>query len=76
MQYVRHTIVYEDVNDLLELQKKHWSYFMGKLFELSEKDDFDSEHLGTETNIEENKLLLDAITNLQMRKAFYNNLYN
>lgn len=49
---------------------------MGKLFELSEKDDFDSEHLGTETNIEENKLLLDTITNLQMRKAFYNNLYN
>ena len=76
MQYVRNTTVYEDVNGLLELQKKHWSYFMGKLFELSERDGFDSEHLGTETNIEENKLLLDAITNLQMRKAFYNNLYN
>ena len=49
---------------------------MGKLFELSEKDDSDSEHLGTETNFEENRLLLDTITNLQMCKAFYNNLYN
>ena len=41
MQYVRDTTVSKDVHRLLELQKKDWLYFIGKLFKLSEKYDFD-----------------------------------
>ena len=75
MQYVRDTIVSEDVHGLFELQKKKdWLYFIGKLFKLSEKDDFDLEHLGTEADIGENDLLLDIIKNLQACKSFHNNL--
>ena len=74
MQYVRDTIVSKDVHCLFELQKKDWLYFIGKLFKLSEKDDFDLEHLGTEADIGENDLLLDIITNLQACKSFHNNL--
>ena len=77
MQYVRDTIVSEDVHGLFELQKKKkkdWLYFIGKLFKLSEKDDFDLEHLGTDGDIGENDLLLDIITNLQACKSFHNNL--
>ena len=51
-------------------------YFIGKLFKLSENDDFDVEHLGTEADIGENDLLLDIITNLQACKSFHNNLQN
>ena len=43
-------------------------YFIGKLFELSRKDDFDFEHLITEADIEEN--------NPQTCKSFHNNLQN
>ena len=74
MQYVRDTIVFKDVHRLFELQKKDWLYFIGKLFKLSEKDDFDLEHLGTDADIGKNNLLLDIITNLQACKSFYNNL--
>ena len=75
MQYVRDTIVSEDVHGLFELQKnKDWLYFIGKLFKLSEKDYFDLEHLGTDSDIGENDLLLDIITNLQACKSFHNNL--
>ena len=74
MQNVRDTIVSEDVHGLFELQKKDWLYFRGKLFKLSENDDFDLEHLGTEVDIGENDLLLDIITNLQACKSFHNNL--
>ena len=75
MQYVRDTIVSEDVHGLFELQKKKdWLYFIGKLFKLSEKDYFDLEHLGTDSDIGENDLLLDIITNLQACKSFHNNL--
>ena len=76
LQYVRHTNVSENVHGLLQLQKRDRSYFIGKLFELSEKDDFEVEHLGTETDIEKNDLLLDAITNLQICNNFYNTLCN
>ena len=55
-------------------KKKDWLYFIGKLFKLSEKDDFDLEHLGTEADMGENDLLLDIIKNLQACKSFYNNL--
>lgn len=64
MQYVRHTIISEDVHGLLELQKRNTSCFIGKLFKLSEGDDFELEHLGTEADIEEKELLLNTITNL------------
>ena len=74
MQYVRDTIVSKDVYCLFELKKKDWLYFVGKLFKLSEKDDFDLEHLGTDGDIGENDLLLDIITNLQACKSFHNNL--
>ena len=75
MQYVRDTIVSEDVHGLFELQKKKdWLYFIGKLFKLSEKDYFDLENLGTDSDIGENDLLLDIITNLQACKSFHNNL--
>ena len=77
MQYVRDTIVSEDVHGLFELQKKKkkdWLYFIGKLFKLSEKDCFDLENLGTDSDIGENDLLLDIITNLQACKSFHNNL--
>ena len=60
---------------LLQLQQRDWSYFIGKLFELSEKEYFELGHLGTETDIEENELLLDTITNLQICKNFCNSLY-
>ena len=55
-------------------KKKDWLYFIGKLFKLSEKDDFDLEHLGADSDIGENDLLLDIITNLQACKSFHNNL--
>ena len=77
MQYVRDTIVSEDVHGLFELKKKKkkdWLYFIGKLFKLSEKDYFDLENLGTDSDIGENDLLLDIITNLQACKSFHNNL--
>ena len=74
MQYVRDTIVSKDVYCLFELKKKDWLYFVGKLFKLSEKDDFDLEHLGTDAYIGKNDLLLDIITNLQACKSFHNNL--
>ena len=74
MQYVRDTIVSKDVHRLLELQKKDWLYFIGKLFKLSEKYDFDLEHLDTDADIGKNDLLLDIITNLQACKSFHNNL--
>ena len=75
MQYVRDTIVSEDVHGLFELQKKKdWLYFIGKLFKLSEKDYFDLENLGTDSDIGENDLLLDIITNLQACKSFHNNV--
>ena len=74
MQYVRDTTVSKDVHRLLELQKKDWLYFIGKLFKLSEKYDFDLEHLGTDADIGKNDLLLDIITNLQACKSFHNNL--
>ena len=64
MQYVRHTIISEDLHRLLELQKRNSPYFIGKLFKLSEGDDFELEHLGTEVDIEEKELLLNTITNL------------
>ena len=78
MQYVRDTILSEDVHGLFELQKKKKKkdslYFIGKLFKLPEKDDFDLEHLGADSDIGENDLLLDIITNLQACKSFHNNL--
>ena len=74
MQYVRDTIVSKDVHRLFELQKKDWLYFTGKLFKLSENNDFDPEHLGTDADIGNNDLLLDIITNLQACKSFRNNL--
>ena len=43
---------------------------------MSENDNFEVEHLGTEADIEENDLLLDIITNLQACKSFHNNLKN
>ena len=55
-------------------KKKDWLYFIGKLFKLSEKDDFDLEHLGTEADMGENDLSLDIIKNLQACKSFHNNL--
>ena len=70
VQYVRHRMY-----GLLQLQQRDWSYFIGKLFELSEKDDFELGHLGTETDIEENELLLDTIANLQICENFCNSLY-
>ena len=77
MQYIRDTIVSKDVRSLFELQKKKkkdWLYFIGKLFKLSEKDDFDLEHLSADADIGENDLLLDIITNPQACKSFHNNL--
>ena len=50
MQYVRETIVSEDVHGLLELQQRDWSYFIRKLFELSQKENLEFKHLGTEAN--------------------------
>ena len=70
MQYLRHTVVSKDVHGLFELLKRDCLYFIGKRFELSENEDFELEHLGTETDIEENELLLDTITNLQICKHF------
>ena len=63
MQYVRHTILSEDV---WAEKKEYWLYFIGKLFELSRKDDFDFEHLIAEADIEEN--------DLQTCKSFHSNL--
>ena len=40
----------------LSSKKKDWLYFIGKLFKLSEKDDFDLKHLGTDVDIGENDL--------------------
>ena len=48
----------------LSSKKKDWLYFTGKLFKLSENNDFDPEHLGTDADIGKNDLLLDIITNL------------
>ena len=53
---------------MFELKKKYWLYFIGKLFELPRKDDFDFEHLIAEGDIEEN--------NLQTCKSFHKNLQN
>ena len=50
MQYVRETIVSEDVHGLLELQQRDWSYFIRKLFELSQKENLEFKQLGTEAN--------------------------
>ena len=61
---------------LLKLQKRGWPYFIGKLFELSEKEYFEVEHLANGADIEENEVLLDTTTNLQICKHFYNTLYN
>ena len=48
-------------------KKKDWQCFIGKLFELSKKKDFVLEHLGTEANTEESKLLFTT-ANLQICK--------
>ena len=53
---------------MFQLKKKYWLFFIGKLFELSRKDDFDFEHLIAEADIEEN--------DLQTCKSFQNNLQN
>ena len=47
MQYVRHTILSEDVWAEKKILVAYW---------LSGKDDFDFEYLGTEADIEENDL--------------------
>ena len=72
MQYVR-DVIYLKMFTVCLSCKKRLLYFIGKFFELSEKDDFDLEHLGTEADIEENDLLLDIIKNLQAWKYFPNN---
>lgn len=51
VQYLRLTIISEDIHRLIELQKKDWQYFIGKLFELSEKENFNLENLGTEADL-------------------------
>ena len=51
VQYLRHTIISEDVHRLLKLQKKDWQYFISKLFELSEKENFNLENLGSEADL-------------------------
>ena len=43
MQYVRHAILSEDVGS----EKKYWLFFIGKLFELSRKDDIEENDLQT-----------------------------
>ena len=75
MKYVRHTIVLKICTVCLSCKKKNWLYFIGKLFELSEKkNDFDFDHFGTEADIDENDFLLDISTNLQACEPFHNNL--
>ena len=57
VQLLRPTLISEDIHGLLEhKKKKDWQYSIDKLFELSEKEDFNLEHLGTEADIEKSNL--------------------
>ena len=58
------------MHSLFELQNKTGRISKESFFELSEKDSFDFEHLGTEADIEENELLFNTITNFQICKTF------
>ena len=57
VEKVRHTV-------------KDWSNFIEKLFQVSEKENFELENNRTEIDSVENKLLLDTISNLQICKHF------
>ena len=54
IQYVRHTIVFEDANGLLKLEKNDWAHFIEDLSEISEKENSNLENLGTEVDVESN----------------------
>ena len=44
--------------------------------QLSENDSLELKSLGTAVDIEENKLVIDMITNLTICKEFYNTIYS
>ena len=57
VQKVRHTIISEDEHELLELHKKKVrSYFLGKILEISEKDNFELANEGSEIKSVKNEL--------------------
>ena len=58
-----------------ELKNKNWPNFIERLFEISDIKNLDVENLGTGVEIEENDLLIDTITNLQIFKQFFSTLY-
>ena len=58
-----------------ELKNKNWPNFIERLLEISDIKNLDVENLGTGVEIEENDLLIDTITNLQIFKQFFSTLY-
>ena len=68
-----HTIILEGEYSLLELKRNDWSYFIGKILQMLEKEIFELGD-GDETDLE-NEIMLDIIDNLQVCKYFFNTLY-
>ena len=75
VQLIRYTTVADDDCALVAIQEKGRPYFIERILSPSERNPLEIKSLGTAVDINESRLILDMMANLDIVKAVDNNLY-
>lgn len=76
IQLIRHTKISDNDFPLKILQEKNSCYFIKRILEDSQRDLTDLVNLDTAIDIKQNKIIVDAICNITIRKELYKAFYN
>ena len=71
-QFIRHRTISDDDFALATLQEKIWPFFIERIIEVSENDSLELENSGSDIDIDESRLIIDTIGDLNICKYFYN----